>query len=340
MLLSIIVPVYNMTGGGKLAYCLRSLLEQNLSDYEIIAVDDKSTDDSLKVLYDFRKEYGERLKVIASPENRKQGGARNLGLSAAAGDWIGFVDSDDWVAKDMFSKLLDKAAQTGADVVGCDYLITDTLGGEEGTPVCNNNDSQTGILDEDKYRDIILTPGSMVIKIYRRAIFTEQSIQFPEKMFYEDNAICAFPLLYAKRFERVDECLYYYYQHDASTVHVITTDKCRDRMRAMEIFMEEAKKRGFYPRFAPEIEYKLYELGYRNTLFSYVQTEKHPDMQFLYELRDYLLSHTPPIQGNFYYQEKTDAETKKLTALHLKNPRRFLLYYRLLHFYRKLRGHF
>ena len=60
MLLSIIVPVYNMTGGGKLAYCLRSLLEQNLSDYEIIAVDDKSTDDSLKVLYDFQKEYGER----------------------------------------------------------------------------------------------------------------------------------------------------------------------------------------------------------------------------------------------------------------------------------------
>ena len=339
MLLSIIVPVYNMAGDGKLAHCLHSLLEQNLTDYEVIAVDDKSTDDSLKVLYDFQKEYGERLKVIASPENRKQGGARNLGLSAAAGDWIGFVDSDDWVAKDMFSKLLDKAEQTGADVVGCNYLITDTLGKEEGTPVCNNNASQTGILDEDKYRNILLSPGSMVIKIYRRAIFTEQNIQFPEKMFYEDNAICAFPLLYAKRFERVDECLYYYYQHDASTVHVITTDKCKDRMRAMKIFMEESKKRGFYPRFAPEIEYKLYELGYRNTLFSYIQTEKHPDMKFLYELRDYLLSHAPHIQGNFYYQEKTDAETKKLTAMHLKSPRRFLLYYRLLHFYRKLRGH-
>ncbi len=109
MLLSIVVPVYNMAGGGKLAHCLHSLLEQNLTDYEVIAVDDKSTDDSLKVLYDFQKEYGERLKVIASPENRKQGGARNLGLSAAAGDWIGFVDSDDWVAKDMFSKLLGKA---------------------------------------------------------------------------------------------------------------------------------------------------------------------------------------------------------------------------------------
>lgn len=339
MLLSIIVPVYNMTGGGKLAHCLRSLLTQELSDYEVIAVDDKSTDDSLKVLYDFQKEYGERLKVIASPENRRQGGARNLGLSAAAGDWIGFVDSDDWVARDMFSKLLDKAAQTGADVVGCDYLITDTLGKEEGIPVRNNSISQTGIPDEDKYRDMILTPGSMVIKIYRRTIFTEHRIRFPEKMFYEDNAICAFPLLYAKRFERVEECLYYYYQHDASTVHVISAEKCRDRMRAMEIFLEEAKKRGFYPQFAPEIEYKLYELGYRNTLFSYIQTEKHPDIQFLYELRTYLLSHIPHIQGNFYYQEQTDAETKKLTAMHLKNPRLFLLYYRLLHFYRRLRGH-
>lgn len=171
MKLSIIVPVYNMTAGGKLEYCLNSLLAQSMEDYEIIAVDDKSTDNSLSVLRVYEKKYGPKMKVIASPENRRQGGAKNLGLEAAGGEWIGFVDSDDWISPDMYAKLLKKAQETGADVVGCDYLQTDALGKEDGIPVPNNAKEQTGILDAEKYKKLIMMPGSMVIKIYRRELF-------------------------------------------------------------------------------------------------------------------------------------------------------------------------
>ena len=109
MKLSIIVPVYNMAAGGKLNYCLDSLINQTIEDYEIIAVDDCSTDDSLEILREYERKYDKIVKVIASPVNRKQGGAKNLGLKEAKGEWIGFIDSDDWITADYYQKLLKKA---------------------------------------------------------------------------------------------------------------------------------------------------------------------------------------------------------------------------------------
>ena len=117
MKLSIIVPVYNMAADHRLNWCMDSLVNQTIEDYEIIAVDDCSTDDSLNILRNYEKEYPQKVKVIASPVNKKQGGAKNLGLAQAAGEWIGFIDADDWVTPDFYEKLLKKAQETGADMV-------------------------------------------------------------------------------------------------------------------------------------------------------------------------------------------------------------------------------
>lgn len=337
MKLSIIVPVYNMIDEGKLEYCLNSLLNQKLEDYEIIAVDDKSTDDSLKILKKYEMQYPDKIRVIASPENRRQGGAKNLGLNAANGRWIGFIDSDDWIAPDMFSRLLEKAKETGADVVGCDYLVTDRIGKEEGKWEVNNDQEQIGILNDDKYRKLILKPGSMVIKVYKRELFEENGIRFPEKMFYEDNAIGVLPLLYAKRFERVDAYLYFYYQHQTSTVHTINMDRLQDRVKAAEIYREECMKRGFYEKYREEIDYKVFELGYRNTLFSYMQTIRKVNYNYLLQMKTFLEQYVPDVENNIYYKKYMDAENRRLIHLHLKSPLVFLIYYKSLWFYRKVR---
>src|SRR3712207_2642237 len=94
--LSVIVPVYNMAAEGKLEYCLNSLVHQTLEEgsYEVIAVDDCSTDRSPEILRRFEREYPAILKVVLSPANHKQGGAKNRGLMEAAGDWIAFIDAD------------------------------------------------------------------------------------------------------------------------------------------------------------------------------------------------------------------------------------------------------
>lgn len=112
--LSIIVPVYNMATEGKLNYCLDSLVGQTirgLYDYEILCVDDASTDDSLEILLDYQKRYPELVCVIPNPVNLRQGGAKNAGLRVAQGEWIGFIDSDDWVSPDYYEKLLKKRKQ-------------------------------------------------------------------------------------------------------------------------------------------------------------------------------------------------------------------------------------
>ena len=337
MKLSVIVPVYNMMSGGKLKNCLESLIKQNVEDMEIIAVDDKSTDDSLTFLESYSQKYGKRFVTIASPVNRRQGGAKNLGLQKASGQWIGFVDSDDWISQNMFSLLLSKAEETGADVVGCDYLITNEIGKESGTVIHNNTDEQTGALGEAQYKKLILQPGSMVIKIYRRELFEKWNIRFPEFMFYEDNAIAAIPLLYAGRFERVAQPLYFYYQNTGSTVHTVNISMCEDRIKAMEFYKKEYTRRGFFEKYPEEVTYKIIELGYKTTLFSHLQSTDCPSLAFVRRLRDFLLEHAPQYMDNAYYQKYTDPESKKLIALHVKSPILFLIYYKLLHGYRRLR---
>ena len=155
MKLSIIVPVYNMVADGKLAFCMDSLLAQTVEDYEIIAVDDCSTDDSLQLLREYEKKNPEKVRVIASPENRRQGGAKNLGLRAAKGEWIGFIDSDDWIGQNYYKVLLDKAEETGADIVACNYNITYEHSFKKGEIVRCNHGGQTGILDDDLKKTIL-----------------------------------------------------------------------------------------------------------------------------------------------------------------------------------------
>jgi len=121
MKLSIIVPVYNMAKEDKLQFCLDSLLNQTIDDYEIIAVDDASTDESPAILRQYVEKYPDKFRAFFQRENKKQGAAKNVGIKAATGEWIGFIDSDDWITPDYYEKLLAKAEVTGADVVGTQY---------------------------------------------------------------------------------------------------------------------------------------------------------------------------------------------------------------------------
>ena len=337
MRLSVIVPVYNMAAEGKLKFCMDSLVSQTIGDYEIIAVDDASTDNSLEILRQYEREYKGKVRVITYPENRRQGGAKNEGLRAAAGEWIGFIDSDDWVAPDYYEKLLARAEETGADLVGCDYNLVTEHTFEVGQVVRNNWEDQTGALDAEKHIKLILRPGSMVVKIYRHSVIRENHLCFPEGIFYEDN--CAGPLwsLYFRRFERVEEPLYYYYQNGDSTVHRITEDKCRDRMTAMELFCEECQNRGWLEQYHSEIEYRFTELYYVITLFSYMQGVEHPKLSFVRRLLQGVEERFPDFEENKYYRQLTGQEEQRLIAQQRRSVLRFFWEYRLRLRIRRLR---
>ena len=339
MKLSIIVPVYNMEADGKLEFCMESLLAQTIEDYEIIAVDDKSTDNSLEILRQYETQYPDKVKVIASPNNRRQGGAKNIGLRAATGEWLGFVDSDDWVTHDYYEKMLSKAEETGADIVGCYYSIKYEHNYEVGKEIPSELKELEGPMDETKYAKAILTPGSMVIKIYKRSIFYDNGIWFPEYIFYEDNCASVLTMLHCKQFAYVDEPLYYYYQHSVSTVHHVSVEKCNNRLQAMEMLLAECYKRGFLEEYPEEMEYCFTEMFYVNTLFSYmINMPFHKKrISYLRLLRDGIMAYFPEYATNPYFEERQDAEVKKLTAMHCKSPFIFFWYYTALTTYRKIR---
>lgn len=337
MELSIIVPVYNMAGGGKLNYCMDSLLAQTIDDYEIIAVDDASTDDSFAILQRYEQTNPGRVRAVRSPENRRQGGARNLGIEHARGEWIGFIDSDDWIAPDMYEKLLKKARETGADTVGCQYQLTYEQSMKPGKLIVNHIPEHTGILGEAQYRKWMLMPGSMVIKIYQKSVIDQYHLRFPEHTFYEDNCAGSLWMLRFRHFELVDEPLYYYYQHEASTVHRVTKERCYERMKTAALLVKECRQQGFYEPYREELEARFTQLYYVNTLFSYMAGIRVPSIRFLKELRDGMNAHFPHFRDNPYYEEMYDKEQKKMIDLHMRHPVWYALYDKALRIYRRIR---
>ncbi len=337
MKLSIIVPVYNMASDGKLEYCLNSLVSQTIEDYEVIAVDDCSTDESWDILQAYQEKYPDRFRAVHSEINRKQGGAKNIGMRLAKGEWIGFIDSDDWITPDYYERLIRRGEETGADMVGCDYSLTDEHSMKIGKVVHNNKAQQTGILNEEKYRSLLVDGGSLVVKVYRREIVIGHPGRFPEGIFYEDNALANSWMLRAKHFEYIEEPLYYYYQHDTSTVHTISAKRCEDRMEAARIMLKEAREYQYLEKYHAELEFSFATLFYVNTLFTYMQGVRPVKYGFVKKLGQEMRKEFPRFTENRYYRERLGAEEKKMVRLQQRSTLGFILYYKLLWGYRNLR---
>ncbi|MCR5094120.1 MAG: glycosyltransferase [Lachnospiraceae bacterium] len=365
MLLSVIVPVHNMEADDKLTWCMDSLVGQTLAksrpgEMEIIAVDDCSEDGSLGILRSYEQRYPQLVRVIACEKNLHQGGAKNRGLAIAAGDWIGFIDADDWVTPDYYERLLAEAERTGADMAACDYSLVDRHTWETGKHIPNHSEEQTGELNREKYRLLLLDSGSLVIKIYRRHIVygdldplakkdgkaegSPGTIPvFPEGIFYEDNAVACSWMLRAKRFAYLPEPLYYYYQHGTSTVHTLSYRNLNDRLEAGRLLLEAAKKEGYLEDYRPEIEFLFTNLFYRNTLFSAMAVYREggrtddPIYRFTKALAREMRSAFPGFQENPYYLERVDAEERGFMALQMRSQFLFYIKYRLLWKYRRIR---
>lgn len=326
-----------MEANGRLKVCMDSLVNQSITDYEIIAVNDGSTDGSLALLREYEQKYIEKVTVIDLPENIKQGGAKNRALDVCSGEYIGFVDSDDCVSADMFKKMLNRALETEADIVACDLSKTYSHEFEIGEVVSGINKDAVGVMNDDHFRKFILDTGHMVIKIYRRSIFMEPRLRFPERMFYEDNAIALETIHRAKRIEYVDEPLYCYFQSSTSTVHTVTKERCENRMEAMRIMLRLARDGGYYENFKTEIEYKFINLFYQNTLFSYMQASNHKSISFIRKLGQELKETFPDFEDNALYRVKTSDEERKLMHMQQKSTLIFICYYKLLWTYRHIR---
>lgn len=224
MKLSIIVPVYRAEQ--YLRKCLDSLVGQTIDDYEIILINDGSPDNSQSIIEEYKAAYPDRIVSLVT-DNGGQGRARNLGLDIARGEYIGFVDSDDWVDTAMYEKLYRAAKAQEADLVLCDFTEISDSGECRHVPTSDLSDR-------------MLVQGSMCSKLTRRDLIGD--IRFPCGLWYEDLAFSAKVTLKAKKLAAVPEGLYYYRISNSSTMRNNNAKKNLDILPILEDirqFMEQ-----------------------------------------------------------------------------------------------------
>ena len=209
---SVVIPVYRTAG--CLPRCLDSLVGQTLCETEIICVDDGSTDRSPAILREYAAR-DSRIRVITQP-NKRQGGARNTGFDAACGEWVAFIDSDDWVDADYFERLLDAAVRHDADIACAS--IEKERGALHKWIVRYTREE---VFDELQAKfDACHCPPDFYVtnKLYRRERLQEAGVRFAEHVQYEDVEYLAEALIALGRLVTVPDAVYHYVSHGGSTV--------------------------------------------------------------------------------------------------------------------------
>lgn len=202
-LISVIVPVYNVAE--YLSQCVDSIINQTYKNLEIILVDDGSVDDCPGICDEYVKK-DSRIRVI----HKKNGGlsdARNAGLDICTGEWIGFVDSDDYISKNMYEKLYDSAIETKSDVSVCQSI--------------NDKNGRLLYSDYKGKREILLSKEEMInrmfcrgiyasvcLKLYKKEVFS--ILRFPVGRNHEDAFIILSIIDKTSRMVIIPDALYYY----------------------------------------------------------------------------------------------------------------------------------
>lgn len=222
MKISVIVPVYNVATW--LRRCVDSILAQTFTDFELILVDDGSTDSSPAICDEYVSK-DKRVSVLHSA-NAGLSSARNSGLLIASGDYISFVDSDDWISPDMLEYLYSLAVKYKCDVASADYFLTDGIavkfGGRYKETVVTGADKIVRFyLAQDKMNG--RNDFSVCIKLYKRTLF--EKIRFPDGKIFEDNITNFKILMNCRRYVKSTRKVYAYFQRRQSTTKTKLTAK-------------------------------------------------------------------------------------------------------------------
>lgn len=229
-LISIIVPVYKTEK--YLDRCIESIINQTYINLEIILVDDGSPD-NCPSMCDGWVEKDSRIKVIHK-ENGGVSSARNAGLDIAKGDYVGFVDSDDYIQADMYKTLYDEALKNNCDIVVCSYQINDEDIGNDGFSKIRQLDAMKLITTGDyKY-------GVLWNKLYKRSVIKD--IKMPSLVCCEDLVFNYYVFKNAENISETELKLYHYEQNESSVTNHTFAKGAFDALKAKKIMLENEEE--------------------------------------------------------------------------------------------------
>lgn len=235
MLISVIIPVYKTEK--YINRCLESVTNQTYRNLEIIIVDDASPDNCPEICDEWAKK--DSRIIVLHTENKGVANARNTALKIASGDFIGFVDSDDYIEPDMYEQLINTLLNNNADVAVCNYQINDEKRGEDKISILTSNDALKLIVQGDyKY-------GVLWNKIYKKEVV--QGIEMPHLRCSQDLPYNYFAIKNAKTVVENSLKLYHYFQNESSTMHSSFNESKYDAVKSRKIILEDVKKGDLYP---------------------------------------------------------------------------------------------
>lgn len=240
--ISVIVPVYNVEN--YIVECVNSIINQTYKNLEIILIDDGSTDNSGKICDDFAQK-DDRIKVIHK-KNEGLGKTRNVGINECSGDYLFFVDSDDFINLNTIEKLYNYSNDETMDLIICDYYKY------------YNKENLTHIsiipfYDLDKDNSSITSMPTASCKLIKKEIF---DTFFLENKIFEDNAIMPYVVSNAKSWNYIKEPLYYYRQREGSILNQQKYNpKWEDIFYALDNLSDLFNNKKTYKKYYSEIEY-------------------------------------------------------------------------------------
>ncbi len=243
--ISIIVPVYNVEE--YLSKCLDSLVNQTFDSYEVIVVNDGSPDSSQNIIDEYVKKYPELIKSYVK-ENGGQASARNFGLTKAGGEYIVYVDSDDYVDETILEKLYNKTKNDDSDIVVC---AATSIAGDK-TNLMDDYSS----LQADLFKEYILARPSAWCRLIKKEILINEKLKFLENHYYEDVAVVPAWCLFCHNISFLNESLYYYLVRQGSTMNQLQyTKKLEDIFDSLENLSSIFKFKECYETYFEEIEF-------------------------------------------------------------------------------------
>lgn len=250
--ISVVVPCYNVSK--YLKDCVDSIINALVDDMEIILVNDGSTDNTLDICNEYKDKYPKIIKVI-DKENGGLSDARNKGIEASKGEYIGFIDSDDTVEKDLYKDLIKKIEENNADIIvfGENRIFTDH------TIKVNSGVSNDCCNQEDVKKIMPYIYPAACNKIYKREFFDK--VKFKKGVWYEDVDFIYRLLPLVNTISCLDGYYYNYYQREGSITYTYNK-KLYDFIDNLNGLVDYYKNNGFYHEYHDELEYFYVRYSY------------------------------------------------------------------------------
>ena len=249
MKVSIIVPVYNVEE--YLRKCLDSLVNQTYKNIEIVIVNDGTKDNSQLIIDEYREKYPKIIKSYIK-ENGGLASARNYGVAKSTGNYIMFVDSDDYVDLNMVEKLYNELKNTNSDIVVCGAY-----------QVCDNNIKKLNTFNKynlDNKKNYIVNCVGACWQLIKKDLFIKNDLSFLEKHFYEDIAVIPSLAIYVKNISYIEDPLYYYLVRSGSIMNQQKYSKSlEDIFDSLEILKKRFISNNKFELYYDELEYLYIE---------------------------------------------------------------------------------